>query len=409
MEFRYMNPEVERSRNAVIETLREKEHHYKNILESLSVAVYTCDMHGYITFFNRAATDLWGHEPQVGRDLWTGSWKIYHINGERLMPEACPMAVSINKGKAIPAQEIIIERPDGTRRTVLSHPHIFFDDEGKVRGGMNMLVDITMQKNTEHTLRLSEKKEDELKESNSSLLHINRELEQFAYITSHDLQEPVRKIQVFSERLKERNKNLLDGVSTGYLDKIVLATSRMRTLINDVLSFSRITNQSKLFVKTDLHNIYKSVLLDLELRIEQKNALVSCSELPDADVIPLQMTQLFYNIIGNSLKYSMNEQVPVIQVSSREINEDEIQDLKLDGKKKYFEIIFKDNGIGFNKDFAGNVFGVFKRANENHDIEGSGIGLAICRKIVNAHKGEIFAESVPGIGTEIHVILPYHQ
>jgi PAS domain S-box-containing protein len=409
MEFRYLNAEVERDRNAVIETLREKEHHYKNILESLPAAVYTCDKNGYITFYNKAAADLWGREPQIGKDKWTGSWKIYDANGERLMPEACPMAMSINKIETVHGQEIIIERPDGSHKTVLCHPQLFFDEDGNVKGGMNMLVDVTLQKRTEASLKLLKENENALRQTNSSLQDINKELEQFAYITSHDLQEPVRKIQIYGERLKKNNEAHMDEVSTGYLDKILLATGRMRGLINDVLNFSRIANQPNLFVKTNLNSIYKSVLDDLELRIEQKKALISCSALPEAEVIPFQMTQLFYNIIGNSLKFTVNEQVPVIQVISSEINKKEVADSKLDSKKKFFEIIFKDNGIGFNKDFAENVFGVFNRASENHDIEGSGIGLAICRKIVTAHKGEIFAKSVPGVGTEIHVLLPYSQ
>jgi PAS domain S-box-containing protein len=343
-----MNPEVERSRNAVIETLREKEHHYKNILESLTVAVYSCDMHGYITFYNKAAAELWGHEPRIGRDVWTGALKIYDSNGERLIPEACPMAISMNEGVAASGVEIIIERPDGSRKTVISHPHLFFDEDGKVNGGINMLVDITAQKESEIALKNITEKENDLRQSNSALMQINRELEQFAYITSHDLQEPVRKIQVLSERLRERNKMLLDEISFDYVDKIKLAANRMQTLINDVLSFSRMANQSNLFAKTNLHDIYKSVLEDFELRIEQKNAVVSCSELPDAEVIPLQMRQLFYNIIGNSLKYTMNGQTPVIQTSARVVSEKEVLELKLDEKRKYFVIIFKDNGVGFN-------------------------------------------------------------
>ena len=409
MEFRYMNPEVERNRNAVIETLREKEHHYKNILESLQVAVYTCDKHGYITFFNKAASDLWGHEPQVGRDVWTGAWKIYDLNGERLMPEACPLAASINNGKAIPEKEHIIERRDGTKRTVVNYPHLFFDADGYVTGGMNMLIDITEQKNTELNLKFTQEKELDLKQTNSLLLQINRELEQYAYITSHDLQEPLRKIQIFTERLREQNTKVEDDFSTRYLDKITLAANRMQSLINDVLSFSRIAHHSNFFVKTNLNDIYNSVLDDLELRIEEKNAIVNCEELPEAQVIPLQITQLFYNILMNSLKFTESGQRPVIEISSREMSEEEIQDLKLSEKKRYFNIIFKDNGIGFHKDFAGKVFGVFNRANENIDIEGSGIGLAICRKIVNAHQGEIFAQSMPHVGTEIHVILPYES
>ena len=142
MEFKYINTEVERSRNAVIETLREKEHFYKNILESLTLAIYTCDKYGFITFFNKAASVLWGREPQAGKDFWTGSWKIYNSNGERLMPEASAMAISMNEGNAHTGEELIIERPDGTRKKVLSHPHLFFDEEGNVSGGLNVLTEI---------------------------------------------------------------------------------------------------------------------------------------------------------------------------------------------------------------------------------------------------------------------------
>jgi PAS domain S-box-containing protein len=137
-----MNTEVERSRNAVIEMLREKEHHYKNILEALPIAIYTCDVHGYINFYNKAAATLWGREPQVGKDVWNGFWKIYNSNGERLMPEASAMAISMNEGKVISGEEILIESPDGTRKKVLNHPHLFFDEEGKVNGGMNILTEI---------------------------------------------------------------------------------------------------------------------------------------------------------------------------------------------------------------------------------------------------------------------------
>ena len=122
----------------------KKEHLYKNILESLQVAVYTCDKHGYITFFNKAAAELWGQEPQIGRHIWSGAWKIYDLNGERLIPEACPMAISVNMGKATGQKEIIIERPDGSRKIVVSNPQLFFDEEGEVNGGMNMLFDIEL-------------------------------------------------------------------------------------------------------------------------------------------------------------------------------------------------------------------------------------------------------------------------
>ena len=408
MEFRYINAEAERDRNAVIETLREKEHHYKNILENIPGAVYTCDTRGAITFYNKAASDLWGRAPQIGKDTWCGSWKLYNASGERMMPDSGPMAVTVKEGRAVQGMEIIVERPDGVKRNVMTHPQPLMDGEGNVYGALNMLLDVTEQKLTQSALQLTEEKKNDLFESNSSLRHINQELEQFAYIASHDLQEPVRKIHVYSDRLRERNQGL-DEQSKIYIDKIINATHRMQLLIDEVLNYSRLSHHSNQFVNTDLNNIYQDVLEDLELRIEQKNATVECSGLPVAEVIPLQLSQLFYNLIGNSLKYTLEGNHPLIQISARTLNAAEAAAMKLDVKKSFFELTFKDDGIGIKKEFVENIFGVFNRIQSVTHVEGSGIGLAICRKIVHTHQGEIFAESVPGIGTEIHVILPFKQ
>ena len=125
MVFRFVNAEAERDRNAVIEILREKEQYYKNILETLPAAVYICDVKGYITFYNKAAADLWGREPQLGRELWCGSWKIYNTHGERMMLDSCPMAIALKEGRMVSGTEIIIERPDGMKRNISRIPNLF--------------------------------------------------------------------------------------------------------------------------------------------------------------------------------------------------------------------------------------------------------------------------------------------
>ena len=174
---------------------------------------------------------------------------------------------------------------------------------------MNMLVDITEIKMTQQALKMIEDKKNDLSQSNTSLREINEELEQFAYITSHDLKEPVRKIHVFSERLKESN-GMLDERSKTYIDKIIYATDRMGLLIDEVLNYSRLGQHASEFVKTDLNTVFKTVLEDLDLRIEQKNATIECMVLPVAEVIPIQITQLFYNIISNSLKFCSETACP---------------------------------------------------------------------------------------------------
>jgi PAS domain S-box-containing protein len=409
MEFKFVNEEIERDRNAVLEILREKEHYYKNILDTIPIAVYTCDSKGYISFFNKAAAILWGREPRIGKDLWCGSWKIYNTEGERMMPDSYPMAIALKEGRIVNGPEIVIECPDGKKKYVMPYPQPLFDNEGNITGALNTLTDVTEHRHIQLALKVAEEKKNYLTESNISLQHENKSLEQFAYIASHDLQEPVRKIHVYSDRLKKINSQVLDETSIGYIDKIMLASKRMNSLINEVLNYSKLTSQGDRFLKTDLNEIFKTVIEDLELRIEEKQATIKCSVLPVAEIIPAQLTQLFFNLIDNSLKYNIQQGKTYITITSRLLSNDEVANLDLDIWKNYFEITFEDNGIGFRKEFAKNIFDVFHRLNESGHIQGSGIGLAICKKITAIHNGKISADSTPGIGTVIHVILPFQQ
>ena len=237
-------------------------------------------------------------------------------------------------------------------------------------------------------------------ERTEELARSNADLQQFAHVASHDLKEPLRKISMFSNILSDEQGKGLTDKGKVYLNKIKHSALRMSGMIEGVLAYSTITVNEPPFEVVDLNSIMEGVLSDLELVIIQKEANVTYTHLPPVKGIQLQLHQLFYNLVNNALKFSRNDVPPVITVS----NTTE----KGTGKSRgsFLHITVKDNGIGFNPAYADRMFGVFFRLNSKDDYEGTGLGLALCRKIVHRHGGEIYAESVEGEGATFHVLLP---
>jgi len=193
------------------------------------------------------------------------------------------------------------------------------------------------------------------------------------------------------------------------MEKIISAAERMSTLINDILSFSSLKREPA-FMKVDLNHVLKNMLIDLDLLIAQKNAEVKYEQLPVIEAIPLQMHQLFYNLINNSLIFTKEEVNPVIKISSRHLAAEEIKNHpELLHELSYCEIILTDNGIGFNPEFSEQIFGLFKKLGTRKSHSGSGIGLALCKKVVNNHNGAIYAEGKINQGASFHILLPLHQ
>jgi len=258
---------------------------------------------------------------------------------------------------------------------------------------------------------LTEKKKNEkiLEDKNKELERSNSELASFSYIASHDLQEPLRKIITFSKILQNKNKDSLCTEVKSYLDKIEGSSVRMQNLINDLLNYSRLQNE-KLFVQTDLNQTVINVLNDFELFIHEKKAVIKSDELPVIDAIPLQMTQLFYNLISNALKFSREDVPPIITITSRTLSEKEIKKYPAFNLSiSYVEIIFKDNGIGFEQQYSEQIFTIFQRLHAKETYSGTGIGLALCKKIIENHQGEIFTEAKENEGASFHIILPLKQ
>jgi len=249
--------------------------------------------------------------------------------------------------------------------------------------------------------RIVESRTSELKASNQQLLRINSELEQFAYVSSHDLQEPLRKIQTFTELVSNNLAN--KEVAEKYLAKIDTSASRMGTLIKGVLSYSKLS-EPVAQVAVDLNKVMENVLEDYELLISQKQGTVNLRQLPVIQGNELQIFQLFSNLINNSLKFS--ERKPVINISSRPVDPEMQRNLQLDASKKFVNVSFEDNGIGFDTGFSEKIFTLFQRLNSGKEYQGTGIGLALCKKIVDNHGGTITVESMPWQGSTFNVILP---
>jgi PAS domain S-box-containing protein len=255
---------------------------------------------------------------------------------------------------------------------------------------------------TAHDISLAVESSEKLRQSNQELIRKNDELEQFAYISSHDLQEPLRKIQTFAELVSSNISNEI--LAKRYLEKIEKSASRMSALIKAVLAYSSITQTDNHLEVVDLNQIIESVKEVFELQIHQKKAIIRYKELPVIVGNQLQMHQLFANLISNSLKFSVEE--PNITVTSDSVSKTELETIDLNPNIEYVKITVKDNGIGFDQQYAERIFTIFQRLNNRIDYEGTGIGLALCKKIIDNHHGLIKAESKAGDGANFMIYLP---
>ncbi len=230
----------------------------------------------------------------------------------------------------------------------------------------------------------------QLIENNEQLKSTIEELDRFAYVASHDLQEPLRKIMLFSDKISLKFKHNIDEEALGYLQKVVKASERMQQLVNDLLKFSKHTHDVYGFERTDLNEMLNDVLIDIEHEIQKKSAKVYAEQLPVIWAIPSQIRQLFQNLISNSLKFARPDFTPEIRIRSEQSNGfGEVNAVGV--SSTYYKIYFQDNGIGFDHKYAEDIFVVFKRLHSYQEFEGTGIGLSICKKIVDKHNGYISA------------------
>lgn len=318
--------------------------------------------------------------------------------------------------------EYVIDHPfNGKKRIVHSQGKPIADKTGKVYRIGGFVQDVTVQKKHQHHLEqqvLQRTKElgianeeltsvnAELAESNRLLMHSNEELAQYAYVASHDLQEPLRKIRMFSSVLREYKE--MPEKSALMVEKINESSVRMSLLIESLLEYSSLLKTDALISAVDLNNIAREVISDFELTIEEKQAVILLDTLPVITGIALQMNQLFYNLISNALKFSHPDLTPEIRIKYRTIAQNELQSRSFKSLKEdsYHYITVTDNGIGFETEFAEQIFEVFKRLHGRKKYPGSGIGLALCKRIIENHKGMLFATSEKDSGTTFNILLP---
>jgi PAS domain S-box-containing protein len=371
----------------------------RTFVDQLPVAVYLKDLAGRKTLANPMELSYAGA---------TSEAEVLGKTDSDLFPPEVAAAYRADDQKVLDTGQPVINRegsftkPDGAVIWFLTSKVPLRDATGCVTGLAGINLDITKRMRAEEALRDSEGK---LRRFTTQLERSNRELQDFAYVASHDLQEPLRKIVVFGERLKEQGAGKLDAESCDYLERMQKAASRMQTLINDLLTFSRVTTKARPFVQVDLAEVAREVVNDLEGRIEQVKGRVEVGTLPLIDAEALQMRQLLQNLIGNALKFRRPEVPPVVKIAAEIITGP-----SLEGGggvvKKLCRLTVSDNGIGFDEKYLDRIFNVFQRLHSRNEYEGTGMGLAIARKIALYHRGDITAKSKPGAGTTFIVTLP---
>ena len=280
-----------------------------------------------------------------------------------------------------------------------------YEQQNELKGMKDLLSkEIKIRKEAQDNLEIKiAERTRELVAKNEELELRNHELQQFSWVVSHDLNEPIRKIQIFIKIIKELYLTA-DEKAIDYVDRTIKSAERMQTLITDLLAYSRLSSQVKPET-TDLNVVLQEVLSDFDYLIERKNATIKTSELPTIDSIPSQLRQVFQNLIGNALKFSGNTDQPVIEITSEIIAEKSF-DSPVSPDGKFCRIMVKDNGIGFDEIYLDRIFIIFQSLNDRQKYEGTGIGLAIAKKIIEKHNGLITAKSQIGEGASFIIILP---
>ena len=374
--------------------LQESESRFRSMADGTPVMIWVHDPDGKIEFVNQAYTDYFGVTLE---QVQTEGWQPL-VHPEDRSGYVDVFIECLQKHRTFRAQ-CRVRRPDGQWYWLDSHGQPRFSETGEFIGMAGSSFDITQRKQAEEAIK---RYAGQLEQLNRDLAFANRELKDFTYVASHDLQEPLRKVSQFGRLLQMNAGETLTEDNQAYLDRMVDAAKRMQEMIAGLLDYSRITTQGNPFTQVDLSQIAHEVLSDLEVRIEQTEGSVEIDSLPVIEADPLLMRQLFQNLIGNALKFHQPDHPPIVKVWAGAGF--------MEGKQEQtISLHFQDNGIGFDEQHLDKLFLPFVRLHGRSDYEGSGMGLSICRKITERHGGTITAKSSSGAGATFIVTLPKEQ
>lgn len=368
--------------------LRERERLFRLLAENMTDLVALHDAEGRFVYVSPSAERIVGYTPEelMGQRPET----FWHPEDQRRLPS---LSQQVTGGEDAHPSVLVyrFQRKQGDYRWLETHVRALRDEAGQLVQLQTSSRDVTDRVETEQALA----------HSNEMLLQRNRELQEFAYIASHDLQEPLRKVRAFAELLEEEYAALMDDEGRYYLDRVQDAATRMSRLIEDLLTFSRVTTQGRPFERVDLHTILEQVLADLEVRIAETDAQVHVEgHWPVVEADPTQMRQLLLNLIGNALKFHHPDRPPEVWLRVH---------LKQKETGMWCVIEVQDNGIGFEEKYLDRIFFPFQRLHSRGTYAGTGMGLAICRRIVERHRGQLTARSRPNEGSTFIVQLPLKQ
>ena len=388
--------------------IEESEERFRMMAETLPEIAWVGSPDGPYSFYNKRFYEYTGMSIEQSKRDW--KWEsIVHPDMFEMRNKAWEHC--LQTGEDFYFESLLKRNVDQTYRWHVSRAAAIRNEKGEIILWVGTSSDIHEQKLFSQELEKQvQQRTKALIETNIHLQHSNENLQQFASIASHDLQEPLRKIQTFTLLLEQRYKNDIPAEAKIFIEKIKNSSERMSVLIRDVLNFSRITQSEHAFENTDLNIILNNVVKDLELLIAEKKVIIKKEILPIIQANAVQLNQMLYNLLSNSIKFSNTNIQPVITISSKKVSEQELKKYAdLNSSVSYIEIIFSDNGIGFDQQFAEDIFLIFHRLNDHQKYSGTGIGLALCKRIVDNHHGKIFSEGNKDKGATFHIILPVKQ
>jgi PAS domain S-box-containing protein len=368
----------------MFQRLEKSEMELKFLADSMAQLVWIAKGDGRVIYYNKRVFEFAGIKQETdGTWIWDG---IVHPDDLEATAAAWATAVS-NQAPYVCEHRLMMQ--DGSFRWHLSRAYVYQTDDGARWYGT--ATDVHDQKLLEMNL------ENVVRERTLELQRSNDDLQQFAHVASHDLKEPVRKIKTFTYKLQDEYKDVLGDRGNNFVHKILSASDRMNAMINGVLNYASMPGGANAFELVDLNSMIQNVQSDLEILIQEKKAVITYDELPSVNGIRDLLHQLFYNLINNALKFSRGDVTSTVSISHRLIT---IKD------KDYHEILVSDNGIGFDQHYADQIFTSFYRLNSKDQYEGSGLGLALCKKIVERHNGIIKAKGEKGMGAGFFIFLP---